>query len=67
MTRACYALTLLLVALGGSLLVTSPARCQISTDYHRCGSCYHETCPFVDGYIQTHGEVNQPAQTDESH
>ena len=38
MTRACYVLTLLLVALGGSLLVTSPARCQISTDDDRCGS-----------------------------
>ena len=27
--------------------------------------CYHEICPFVDGYIETHEEVIQPAQTDE--
>jgi hypothetical protein len=66
MTRACYALTLLLVALGGSLLVTSPARCQMSTDYDRCGQSYHEICPLMDGYIETHEEVIQPAQTDQT-
>lgn len=62
MTRACFALTLLLVALGGSLSVTSPARCQTTADYHRYGSCYHEACPIVDGYIQTDEEVTEPTE-----
>lgn len=64
MTRACYSLTLLLVALGGALLVTSPARCQPSFDYYQYGSCYHEMCPFQDGHVATHEEDIQSTQTD---
>ena len=66
MTRACYSLALLLVALGGSLVVTSPAKCQTSADDYRFGFRNDETCPFVDGYIQTHGEDFQPVLADDA-
>ena len=66
MTRACYSLALLLIALGGSLVVTSPAKCQTSTDDYRFGFRIDETCPFVDGYIQTHGEDFQPVLADDA-
>jgi hypothetical protein len=64
MTRARYALTLLLAALGASLTVTSSATCQIGTDFNHYGPCYHEACPFVDGYIETDEEVTELTQTD---
>ncbi|MHB0959096.1 MAG: hypothetical protein ACYC0X_27465 [Pirellulaceae bacterium] len=57
MTRACYSLALLLVALGGSsLAATSQAQCRTSADEHQFGYGYDASCPFSDGYIQTHEE-----------
>ncbi|MHB8973559.1 MAG: hypothetical protein ACYC3X_25305 [Pirellulaceae bacterium] len=66
MTRVCYALTLLLLSLGGPLAVTSPAQCQTNADDYGFGSryYYYKTCPAVDGYIQTHGEDYQPELAD---
>ncbi len=64
MTRASYALTLLLVAFGGSLMVTNPARCQLGFDYNYYGTCYREACPFADGNVQTDQEVTGSAHTD---
>ena len=52
MTRACYALTCLLMALGGPSQAQSPT----NTRAYCLGSSYLETCPFVDGYQHTYGE-----------
>ncbi len=59
MTRPCFALSVLMAMLGGTLMLANTACCQVLDDYHGFGSVYNTVCPFADEQANIEKGENQ--------